>query len=93
MKLYGCRFTYYSSNCHDCEFCYSCIGCESCFMCTNLTNKKYCIENIPYSKEEFELKRNSFYQNTNREKSLNLKKLVISHSQLFSKNQSAENIL
>ena len=41
-------------NCSDCYFCFDCIGCKSCIGCSNLRNKTYCIENVQYSKKEFE---------------------------------------
>ena len=40
--------------CKNVWFCYDCINCEYCFMCWNLRNKKYCIRNKQYSKEEYE---------------------------------------
>jgi len=40
-------------NCIDSFFLYDCRGCSDCFMCWNLRNKKYCIENVQYSKEEY----------------------------------------
>jgi hypothetical protein len=37
-------------------FCKNCTNCESCIWCVNLINKKYCIFNKQYSKEEYEKK-------------------------------------
>ena len=51
---YNCRNCYYSSGLTDCSFCYDCKGCSSCFMCVNLREKKYCILNKQYTKEEYE---------------------------------------
>jgi hypothetical protein len=51
---YNCRNCYYSSSLTDCSFCYDCKGCSDCFMCVNLRQKKYCIFNKEYSKEEYE---------------------------------------
>lgn len=39
--------------CKNTWFCYDCINCEDCFMSWNLRNKKYCIRNKQYSKEEY----------------------------------------
>jgi hypothetical protein len=36
---------------------YDCDLCEDCILCTNLKNKSFCIENIQYSREEYEEKR------------------------------------
>jgi hypothetical protein len=51
---YNCRNCFYSTSLNDCIFCYDCKGCSNCFMCVNLRQKKYCIKNIEYSKEEYE---------------------------------------
>ena len=51
---FGCRNIYYSSALINCLFCYDCSGCEHCFGCVNLRNKKYCIKNVQYTKEEYE---------------------------------------
>lgn len=53
-KLYNCLY------CQDCYhsdhllFCYDLQGCSECIACAGLRNKKYHIENKPYSKEEYE---------------------------------------
>jgi hypothetical protein len=39
------KFVYYSDNCHNCEYIFACVG---------LKNKKYCILNKQYTKEEYE---------------------------------------
>lgn len=44
--VWGCQYAYYNYNCHSC---YEIIGC------TGLRNKKYCIFNKQYSKEEYEV--------------------------------------
>jgi len=51
---YNCHYCYYSSSLADCSFCYDCRGCTSCFMCANLRQKKYCIFNKEYSKDEYQ---------------------------------------
>jgi len=50
---YNCRNCYYSTGLNDCLFCYDCKGCSNCFMCVNLRQKKYCILNKQYTKEEY----------------------------------------
>jgi len=53
-KYYGSKYVYNSSSLVNCSFCYDCKDCDSCFQCVGLRNKKYCIKNIEYSKEEYE---------------------------------------
>jgi len=50
---YNCRNCYLSTGLADCTFCFDCKGCSDCFMCVNLRQKKYCIFNKQYSKEEY----------------------------------------
>ena len=52
-----CYRTYYSVDCEDCVdvlFSKNCIGCSNCLNCVNLRSKNYCIDNIQYTKEEYE---------------------------------------
>ena len=49
-----------SSNCIDSSFLYDCNNCSSCFGCWNLRNKKYCIFNEQFSREEYFKKINLF---------------------------------
>jgi hypothetical protein len=54
-----CYQVMYSVDCEDCHssyFCRNCIGCSDCFGCVNLKNKKHCIWNVQYSKEEYKEK-------------------------------------
>ena len=51
---YNCRNCYYSTGMSDCTFCYDCKGCSNCFMCVNLRQRKYCILNKQYLKDEYE---------------------------------------
>ena len=47
----------YSKGCHDCRdsfFLTDCRGCSDCIGCVNLRQKKYCIFNEQYSKEDYE---------------------------------------
>jgi len=55
--LLNCNRAHFCSQCVDSFnvwFCKDCLGCNNCFGCMNLRNKKYCIFNIQYSKEEYE---------------------------------------
>jgi len=59
----NCYQTFFSQNCEDCVevyFSYGLRGCNNCFGCVNLHKKSYHIWNVPYSKEEYELKLKSF---------------------------------
>lgn len=55
-----------SAFCSECEnsfnliFCKNCVGCQDCFGCVNLRNKRYCIFNEQYSREEYLEKIKSF---------------------------------
>jgi hypothetical protein len=52
-----CNRAHFCSQCVECLeiwFCKDCLGCNNCFGCMNLRNKKYCIFNEQYTKEEYE---------------------------------------
>ncbi len=53
VKNYDSKYTYWSSNCMNCNFVFDCINCSNCFGCVNLRNKQYCIWNERYSREEY----------------------------------------
>lgn len=57
---YNCKYTYWSSNCIDCNFVQNCSNCQNCFGCVELVNQKYCIWNKQYSKDEYEKILNDF---------------------------------
>jgi hypothetical protein len=63
-KCFGSRNIYNSSALIDCAYCYDCSGCQSCFQCVGLRNKKYCVQNKEYSKEEYEKIVNSYKLDT-----------------------------
>jgi len=64
----GCYETYYAWNsqqtffcdfirqCSNLWFCYDCVNAHDCFMCWNLRNKRYCIRNQQFTKENYEQK-------------------------------------
>jgi ribosomal protein S27E len=41
-------------NCDNCYYCQHINACENCFWCIGIKNKKYCILNKQYTKEEYE---------------------------------------
>lgn len=51
---YQLAFSQESNSCADSWFLFNCNNCQNCFGCVNLRNKKYCIFNEQYSKEEYE---------------------------------------
>ena len=53
-KNYFSQYSYWSSNCIDCNFIFNCNNCQDCFGCVNLKKKQYCILNKQYTKEEYE---------------------------------------
>lgn len=64
-SCYDCGYCFssynllFSKNCRDCidsAFLFDCRNCSSCFMCYNLRGKSYCIENVQYTKKEYEEK-------------------------------------
>jgi hypothetical protein len=57
---YRLFYSKHSRDCIDSCFLYDCRNCINCFMCWNLRNKSYCIENVQYSKEEYDKKIKSF---------------------------------
>lgn len=59
-NCYACAYVQNCDGCTNCRFCYGCRGCSDCFLCTNLVNKKYCIQNVQYTKEEYEEKMRAF---------------------------------
>lgn len=50
-SFYFCSVVYYSQNA---EYCFNCYNCANVFGCIGLRNKKYCILNKQYTKEEYE---------------------------------------
>ncbi len=53
-------YSKHSKDCIESYFLYDCRNCQNCFMSWNLRNKSYCIENVQYTKEEYEEKIKSF---------------------------------
>lgn len=57
-KCYRAFYSTDSEDSFDIFFSKNLVGCSNCFGCTNLRNKKYCIENIQYTKEDYDDKIN-----------------------------------
>ncbi len=60
-RCYNVFFSMDCESCHNVMFSKNCSGCNDCFGCANLNKKSYCIENIQYSKEEYEEKLTELY--------------------------------
>ena len=63
-NCYECRGSSQCVDCHGMWFSKNCRGCSDCIGCVNLTKQKYCIFNVPYSKEEYEKKKAEMKLNT-----------------------------
>ncbi len=53
MQSQRCFFSRAPNNSHDIEYSERLINCSDCFGCINLRNKKYCILNQQYKKEDY----------------------------------------
>jgi len=52
-----CHTLFFSQNCTNCSssaFLFDCKGCTECLLCTDLRNKRNCIRNREYSKEDYQ---------------------------------------
>lgn len=66
-----CYNLMYWENCvwvEDSRYMKACSWCNYCFWCVNLVNKKYCIENVQYTREEYFEILPVFRKNYSREK-------------------------
>ena len=75
MRVNQLFFSRYSFDCVDSAYLIDCRNCMSCFGCVGLVNKKYCIWNVQYSKEEYLEKIKTIGQGSYKKHSENLKKL------------------
>jgi hypothetical protein len=53
-KCYHCLFSQNINNCSDLLLCDQMIGSSECIACTGLRQKKYCVFNVQYKKEEYD---------------------------------------
>jgi hypothetical protein len=51
---YNSKYSYHCKQVSDSHFLINCRNIQNSFMCSNLRNKKYCIYNKQYTKEEYE---------------------------------------
>jgi hypothetical protein len=66
VKNYNSQYSYWSSNCIDCNFILDCNNCQDCFNCVNLQNKRYCVWNKQYNRVEYEEKIKEFKIGSNK---------------------------
>ncbi|MBU1703353.1 hypothetical protein KJ951_03035 [Patescibacteria group bacterium] len=52
-NCFNSSYLIHCSGCMDSMFLYDCKGCINCFQCWNSRNKKFCIKNKQYSKDEY----------------------------------------
>ncbi len=53
-ECYNVQFSEFSILCVSSRFLSNCIDCSDCYQCANLKTARYCIQNIQYTKEEYE---------------------------------------
>ncbi|HEV7702364.1 MAG TPA: hypothetical protein VGO63_02895 [Candidatus Paceibacterota bacterium] len=56
-KCFKCMYSERLQDCIDVLFSFDMRNSQNCILCTNGRNMTYCIENVQYSKEEFEKKK------------------------------------
>ena len=68
-RNYNSQYLLLCRDCMDCYYLVDCINCSNCFLSYNLRNKKFCIRNKQYSKENYfkELEKFNLKSRTSRE--------------------------
>ncbi len=56
-KCFRCLFSERLQDCIEILFSFDMRNCQNCIFCTNGRNLNYCIENVQYTKEEYEKKK------------------------------------
>lgn len=62
-KCFKCLFSERLHDCIDVSFSFDMRNSQNCIFCINGRNMSYCIENVQYSKEEFEKKKAEIFAN------------------------------
>ncbi len=92
---YNLLYSELCSNCSDSAFLYNCRNCQSCFLCSNLRQKKYCILNTEYPKEEFERKMKELFDGSYSkllEAIAHFEQLKLNTPRLFMQGSNNENV-
>ncbi|MEI6280446.1 MAG: hypothetical protein WCP17_00385, partial [bacterium] len=76
-------FSKFIFNCHNVEYSYNCHGSSYLFGCVGLRNKKYCIFNRQYEKEEFLSLREKIVDQMKEMPYLDIKGKVYSYGEFF----------
>jgi len=58
--LYNTHFSYNTDECINSYFLKNCVNCQDCIGCINLRNRKYCIWNVQYTKENYLIEKDKF---------------------------------
>lgn len=53
-NCFDCTHSYKLIDCRNCHFSFNLSNCSDCILSTNLKHKQYCIQNIQYTKDEYE---------------------------------------
>lgn len=56
VDCYDCAYSLRLQGCRDCLFSFNLTGCSDCLFSSNLVHKQYCIENVQYTKAEYQRK-------------------------------------
>ncbi len=56
VSCYDCSYSFRLQGCRDCLFSVNLTGCSDCLLSSNLVHKQYCIENVQYTKAEYQRK-------------------------------------
>ena len=59
-KLSNCIYAQDCVSSFNLLYCFDCKNCQDCIGCAGLRNKKYCIFNVQYTREEFMAKRDAY---------------------------------
>ena len=70
-------------NVQNLEYCQYCKSSSDCFGCVGLRNKKYCIFNVQYSKEEYEILKEKIKQHMNEMPFVDSKGRVYRYGEFF----------
>lgn len=77
-NCYNLQYAIDVKRCKNSAFLFDCQDCEDCFLCWNLRNKRYCILNKQYTKEEY-LKEREKYNLNSKQQYKNLKNIFSQH--------------
>ena len=62
-KCFKCLFSEKLQDCIEVSFSFNMRNCQNCILCCNGRNLNYCIENVQYTKEEYEKRKIEIFAN------------------------------